>query len=226
MPGSHFEDEWDEVPAVGAGVSSEARAVEDELAGRRSPGSVQVKVEVQERPAGGEEASGGAGEDEEGGENGLQWPRLFVCVRQLVMAKGGAGAAAEVLCMVDAQDMGQQRVFSASGASVTMWDPASGQAKATFPRRRPPALVEGHQRRVSSLAVARIEGQDSLFTGSMDGSVIMWDVFSGQSHSPPTPRERGFNPCPHQSPPVPVSLCTCPSFPFTIPVSLLLLRLQ
>ena len=174
---------------------------------------------------GGDEGSGGEGENEEGGEEkGPVWPRLFVCVRQLELANGVSGE--EVMCVVEAQAMGQQRVFSASGASVTIWDPATGQAEAKFPRRQPPGLVAGHQRRVSSVAVARVEGRDRLFTGSMDGSVIMWDVFSGQSHSPPTPRERGFNPCPHQSPPVPVSLCTCSSFPFTIPVSLLLLRVQ
>jgi hypothetical protein len=187
-PGSHFEDEWDEVPATGAGVSSESKAIEDERAGRGPAGSVLVKVEVQEGPSGREEeAGGGGGEEEEEGKE-PRWPRLFVCVVQLELAKGArGGAGTEVLCVVEAQTMARQRVFSATGASVTMWDPASGRVEASFPRRRPPAMVEGHPRRVSCIAVARVEGRERLFTGAMDGSVIMWDVSSGK-YSTPAPR--------------------------------------
>jgi hypothetical protein len=49
-----------------------------------------------------------------------------------------------------------------------MWDPATGRAKFQRSVQCPLAAGAGHEQRVLSMAVARVEGQDSLFMGSMD----------------------------------------------------------
>ena len=198
-PGSHFEDGWEDVPAHGPDASSEGLAEGD----RRPAGDVLVKVELLD-PTAGEDAGGGGGAGPAG-------PRLFVCVREAVLPRRAVGGGGELFCVVELQALSRQHVFAACGPAVLMYDPRTGRREAGFPGSRPPEAVEAHRRRVTCVAAARVDGRDLLFSGSIDGVVIVWDVFSGESASAPRhASNRPLHSIPRTSPPSPDGARACP----------------
>ena len=134
-----------------------------------------------------------------------------MCVREAVLPRRAVGGGGELFCVVELQALSRQHVFAACGPAVLMYDPRTGRREAGFPGSRPPEAVEAPRRRVTGVAAARVDGRDLLFSGSIDGVVIVWDVFSGESASAPRhASNRPLHSIPRTSPPSPDGARACP----------------